>query len=127
LWDWGYGEKLVEQDFKPAALLVCRVISRPTEGIITVDLGHKAVAPENPIEKRVKFLNLEDYELRSQSEEHGVIQIKDWDAWKVGDVLCGSPCPICPTISLHAEVSLIENGTKTDVWEITARRRKLRF
>lgn len=127
LWDWGYGEKLTEQHFKYAALLVTRIISKPTEGIITVDLGHKSVAPENPIDKRVKFLNLEEYELLSQSEEHGVIQVKDWDKYKVGDVLYGVPYHICPTINLHDEVSVIENGMKTGSWEITARKRKLTF
>ncbi|WP_437396413.1 D-TA family PLP-dependent enzyme [Flagellimonas lutimaris] len=127
LWDWGYGEKLTEQNFKPAALLVTRVISKPTEGIITVDLGHKSVAAENPIDKRVKFLNLEDYELLSQSEEHGVIKVKHWDRYKVGDVFYGIPYHICPTINLHDEVSVIENGQKVDTWEITARKRKLRF
>ncbi|MFC4220924.1 D-TA family PLP-dependent enzyme [Flagellimonas marina] len=127
LWDWGYGEKLTEQNFKYAALLVTRIISKPTEGIITVDLGHKSLAAENPINKRVKFLNLEDYELLSQSEEHGVIQVKDWDNYKVGDVLYGIPYHICPTINLHDEVSIIENGMKTDTWAITARKRKLTF
>ncbi|SDQ08902.1 D-TA family PLP-dependent enzyme [Flagellimonas zhangzhouensis] len=127
LWDWGYGEKLTEQKFKTAALLVTRVISKPTEGIITVDLGHKSVAAENPIDKRVKFLNLEDYELLSQSEEHGVIKVKDWDNYKVGDVFYGVPYHICPTINLHDEVSVIENGKKVATWEITARKRKLQF
>ncbi|MDC6385152.1 D-TA family PLP-dependent enzyme [Flagellimonas taeanensis] len=127
LWDWGYGEKLTEQDFKYAALLVTRIISKPTEGIITVDMGHKSVASENPIDKRIKFLNLDSYELVSQSEEHGVIKVRDWDKWKVGDVLYGVPYHICPTINLHDEVSVIQNGRKMDTWEITARKRKLRF
>jgi len=127
LWDWGYGEKLTEQKFRHAAVLVTRIISKPIEGIITIDLGHKSVAAENPIDKRVKFLNLDDYELLSQSEEHGVIQVKDWDKYKVGDVLYGIPYHICPTINLHDEVSVIENGKKTDTWDITARKRKLTF
>ncbi|GLU43504.1 D-TA family PLP-dependent enzyme [Allomuricauda sp. NBRC 101325] len=127
LWDWGYGEKLTEQKFKPAALLITRVISKPTDGIITVDLGHKSVAAENPIDKRVKFLNLENYQLLSQSEEHGVIKVKDWDKYKVGDVFYGVPYHICPTINLHDEVSVIENGKKVNSWEITARKRKLQF
>ena len=127
LWDWGYGEKLTEQSFKYAALVVTRVISKPTEGIITVDMGHKSVSAENPIDKRVKFLNIDDYELLSQSEEHGVIKVKDWDKYKVGDVLYGIPYHICPSINLHDEVSVIENGKKVDTWEITARKRKLRF
>ncbi len=127
LWDWGYSEKLTEQHFKYAALLVTRIISKPTGGIITVDLGHKSVAAENPIDKRVKFLNLDDYELLSQSEEHGVLQVKNWDKYKVGDVLYGVPYHICPTINLHDEVSVVENGEKVDTWEITARKRKLTF
>ncbi len=127
LWDWGYGEKLTEQSFKYAALVVTRVISKPTEGIITVDMGHKSVSAENPIDKRIKFLNITNYELLSQSEEHGVIRVNDWDNWKVGDVLYGVPYHICPTINLHDEVSLIENGMKTDTWAITARKRKFQF
>ena len=125
LWDWGYGEKLSEQQFNFAALLVTRIISKPTAGIVTVDLGHKSVAPENPIDKRVRFLNLENYELLSQSEEHGVLKVADWEALKVGDVLYGVPYHICPTINLHDEVSVIENGMKTDTWQIPARKRKL--
>jgi 3-hydroxy-D-aspartate aldolase len=125
LWDWGYGEKLKEQDFKPAALLVCRVISKPTKGIITIDLGHKAVGSENPIDKRVKFLNLEHYELISQSEEHGVLSVSNWDTIAVGDVYYGIPYHICPTVNLYDEVSLIRNHKKIDTWEVTARQRKV--
>ncbi len=127
LWDWGYNEKLTEQNFKYAALLVTRIISKPTEGIVTLDLGHKSVAPENPIDKRVKFLNLEDYELLSQSEEHGVLKVKNWEELQIGDVLYGVPYHVCPTINLHDEVSVIENGQKTNTWEITARKRKINF
>lgn len=125
LWDWGYGEKLQEQDFKYATLLITRVISKPTEGIVTIDLGHKSVGAENPIHQRVKFLNLSEYELLSQSEEHGVLRVKHWESLNVGDVLYGVPFHICPTINLHDEVSVIRNHKKIDTWEITARKRKL--
>ncbi len=124
-WDWGYSEKLTEQEFKYATLLVTRVISKPTEGIVTIDLGHKSVGSENPIDKRIKLLNLKDYELLSQSEEHGVLKVKDWEHIKVGDVFYGVPYHICPTINLHDEVSVIENGKKVENWDITARKRKI--
>ncbi|WP_420320607.1 D-TA family PLP-dependent enzyme [Flagellimonas sp.] len=127
LWDWGYSEKLTEQNFKYAALLVTRIISKPSEGIVTLDLGHKSVASENPIDKRVRFLNIPDYELLSQSEEHGVLKVSNWEELEVGDVLYGIPYHICPTINLHDDVSVIENGQKVGSWEITARKRKLRF
>ncbi len=124
-WDWGYGDNMEEQEFKYAALLVTRVISKPKNGIITLDLGHKGVASENPIDSRVRFLNLSDYELLSQSEEHGVLRVKDWDKIAVGDVFYGVPYHICPTINLYDEVAVIENGKKVDTWQITARKRKI--
>ncbi|ALM07043.1 alanine racemase [Sediminicola sp. YIK13] len=124
-WDWGYGDKLGEQEFKYAALLITRVISKPKKGIITLDLGHKGIAAENPIQNRVRILNLSDYELLSQSEEHGVFKVKEWDKIKVGDVFYGVPYHICPTINLYDEAAVIENGNKVDTWQITARKRKI--
>ncbi|HUX85092.1 MAG TPA: alanine racemase, partial [Chitinophagaceae bacterium] len=44
LWDAGYAEILPEQHFQFAAVLLMRVASRPHEGRLTLDLGHKAVA-----------------------------------------------------------------------------------
>ncbi len=125
LWDWGYKEKLVEQEFKYAALLLCRVISKPKKGIVTIDLGHKSVSAENVIDNRVKFLNLENYTILSQSEEHGVLEVQDWDAMQVGDVIYGVPYHICPTINLYDEVSVITDRKKTEYWDITARKRKI--
>ncbi len=125
LWDWGYGDKLIEQNFDYAALILTRVISKPKHGIITVDLGHKAVAAENPIDKRVKFLNLENYELLGQSEEHGVIAVKDWDTIKVGDVLYGVPYHICPTVNLYDEAYIVENKNVKETWQVLGRKRKI--
>jgi D-serine deaminase-like pyridoxal phosphate-dependent protein len=124
-WDWGYAAKLKEQAFKPAVLLVTRVISKPNRGRITIDMGHKAVASENPIDRRVKFLNLEDYELISQSEEHGVLKVGNWEDIHVGDVFFGLPYHICPTVNLYDEVSVIKEGRKIASWEISARKRKI--
>jgi len=124
-WDWGYGETLSEQDFKYAVLLITRVISKPTKGIVTIDLGHKAVASENPIDKRIKFLNLDSYKLLSQSEEHGVLQVEDWGNINVGDVFYGIPYHICPTVNLYDEAALIKHGKMVEYWDITARKRKI--
>ncbi len=125
LWDWGYGDRFLDQPFQHAALVVTRVISKPTEGIITVDLGHKAVAAENPIERRFRFLNLENYEVLSQSEEHGVIKVKGWEAVQLGDLLYALPYHICPTVALHETASIIVDGQVTEEWEVRARRRRI--
>lgn len=124
-WDWGYKEKLSEQNFDFAALVLTRIISKPAEGIITVDMGHKAIAAENELDKRIRFLNLSDYELSGQSEEHGVLKVKNWEALSVGDVLYGVPYHICPTVNLYDEAYVVERGRVEATWEIPARRRKI--
>lgn len=125
LWDWGYGDRFVDQPFQHAALVVTRVISKPTEGIVTVDLGHKAVSAENPIDRRFRFLNLENYEVLSQSEEHGVIKVQDWNAVQLGDLLYAVPYHICPTVALHETAAIVENGLVIEEWEVRARRRRI--
>lgn len=117
-WDWNYDDMLPEQDFKFAVLIITRVISKPTNGIITIDLGHKSIAPENAIDKRVKFLNLKNYELLSQSEEHGVMRVSDWENVKIGDIFYGVPYHICPTINLHNYVSVVRDRKKVEEWSI---------
>lgn len=125
LWDWGYGDKLPEQPFQYAALVLTRVISKPKKGLITIDMGHKAVAAENPIDKRTRFLNLENYEFLSQSEEHGVLAVEDWDSVKVGDVLYGVPYHVCPTVNLYDEAYIVENKYVTEAWQVLGRKRKI--
>lgn len=127
LWDYGYDSILHEQSFKFAAVLLTRVISKPMAGLITTDLGHKSVAAENPISKRIFFLNLSDYTIRSQSEEHLVIEVKDWENIRVGDVLYGIPYHVCPTVALYDEVYVIEDGKQVDQWNVIARKKKISF
>ncbi len=128
LWDWGYGDILPEQAFLWAAVLLTRVISKPAKGLATLDLGHKAVAAENPLEKRVKFLNLPaPHRFVSQSEEHLVLELETtaWGKIAVGDVLYGVPYHVCPTVNLYEEVLTAENHQLTGVWQVTARKRKI--
>lgn len=127
LWDWGYGDLLPDQPFLHAAALLTRIVSKPTEGIVTIDLGHKAVAAENPIDRRIRILNLSDYELLSQSEEHGVLRVANWDDLAVGDVLYAIPYHICPTVALYESATIVENGRVIDHWPIAARKRQLTF
>ena len=125
LWDWGYAEKCKEQAYEFAGLVFTRVISKPSPGIITVDMGHKAVAAENPIDKRIHFLNLPDAQLVSQSEEHGVIVTKHWNDIQVGDGIYAVPYHICPTVNLYQEAHVITNQLFEETWAIEGRNRRL--
>lgn len=125
LWDWCYGDRLQEQDFEYAALVLTRVISKPAPGILSIDMGHKAIAAENPIQQRIRFLNLDRYELISQSEEHGVLQVSNWNEWQVGDVLYGVPFHVCPTVNLYDEAYVVAQNRVQETWQVLGRRRRI--
>ena len=126
LWDFGYGDRYADLPFQHAALLLTRVISKPGTDRICVDLGHKAVAAENP-HPRVCFLNLNSCEAVMHSEEHLVLVTPDAPKIRVGDILFGVPRHICPTVALHDEAFVVKDGFVCGRWPITARRRKLSF
>jgi len=123
-WDKNYQQTLTEQPFLHAALIVTRVVSKPTDGIVTVDLGHKAIASENPLDKRVFFLNAEGLQPIGHSEEHLVLKT-DSDSLQVGDVLYGVPYHVCPTVALHETGAVVTDNKFTGSWNIVARKRKI--
>ncbi len=125
LWDAGYAAMVPELNIQWAAVLMTRIISKPTEGIITVDLGHKAVGAENPISNRIKFLNLSNYEAYKHSEEHLMIKVENWLDLTVGDVLYGIPYHVCPSVALHEEAHVIKKNRWEKNWQVVARKRKI--
>jgi D-threonine aldolase len=124
-WDKGYQQTLKEQDYLFAALVITRVISKPADNIICVDLGHKSIASENTIEKRVDFINAPDLQPIGHSEEHMILKTEDNKTYQVGDVLYGIPFHICPTVALYDRVAVVEKNKVITYWNTTARNRKI--
>ncbi len=124
LWDAGYGSKLEELPFEPAAFVFTRVVSKPSPGRLCLDLGHKAVASEMP-HPRVVFRRLPDAHAVMHSEEHLVIETQRAGEFAVGDALLGIPWHVCPTVALYAEVWTIEDGRALERWPVVARARRL--
>jgi D-serine deaminase-like pyridoxal phosphate-dependent protein len=124
-WDKGYEQILQEQHYVHAALVISRVISIPAEDIICTDLGHKAIASENPLQNRVSFLNAPELEPIGHSEEHMVFKNPGTKKYSVGDVLYGVPYHVCPTIALYENASIVENGLVKNQWLTDARKRKI--
>ncbi len=126
LWDAGYGGNYPDLPFEAAALLLTRVVSHPGDGMICVDLGHKAVAAENPINRRVYFPDLSDATFVSQSEEHLVLGVPNQENWPVGTPLVGIPVHVCPTVALHQEAAVVLDSKATgERWAISARDRRI--
>jgi D-serine deaminase-like pyridoxal phosphate-dependent protein len=124
LWDFGYGDKFADLPFQPAAVLLTRVISKPGANRLCLDLGHKAVASENP-HPRVRLLELPDAVPVVHSEEHLVIETPRADEFAIGAALHGIPRHVCPTVALHAEAWLVEGGVARERWPILARARRI--
>jgi D-serine deaminase-like pyridoxal phosphate-dependent protein len=126
--DHGYGTRFADlSDFTPAALLLTRVISRPTPNRITLDLGYKAVASDPPAGQRCVLLNVPDAKAVIHNEEHFVVETAAADRFRPGDEVYAMPTHICPTCALHRQAYVVENGQVTEQWAIAARDRVLRF
>ncbi len=124
LWDARYATLFPDMPFEPAAVLFSRIISKPSDKILCLDLGHKAVAPEMPL-PRVQFLNLPNSKQISQSEEHLVVHCEEAEDYQIGDVIYAIPQHICPTVSKYREVGVVLDGSVTTYWTVAARNRKL--
>jgi D-serine deaminase-like pyridoxal phosphate-dependent protein len=111
-------------EFTPAALLLTRVISRPTASRVTFDLGYKAVCADPPAGKRCVLLDVKGEHVL-QNEEHLVIETSDAERFKPGDVAYAMPSHVCPTCAMHQFAYVVENGQVVDKWEIASRDRML--
>jgi len=124
LWDAGYSTNLPDLNFEISAVLLTRVVSKPVEGRLCLDLGHKAVASEMP-HPRVVFPDLPDARPVAHNEEHLVLETPEAARFAVGDSLIGVPWHICPTLALHSEVFVVEDQRVTRTEEVKARARRL--
>jgi D-serine deaminase-like pyridoxal phosphate-dependent protein len=120
LWDARYGEQFPEMPFLPAAVVFCRVISKPAPGIFCLDLGHKAVAAEMDF-PRVFLPQLPEHTQIGQSEEHLVIKSEAADTLPLGTVFYAIPMHICPTVIKYPEALTVSQGEVSGSWKIAAR------
>jgi D-serine deaminase-like pyridoxal phosphate-dependent protein len=126
LHDHGYRTRFADlSGFTPAALLLTRVISRPTATRVTFDLGYKAVASDPPAGQRLVLLDVPDYRPVLQNEEHLVIETPAADRFRPGDEVLAIPTHVCPTVALHRQAYVIDKGRVTGTWDIVARDRVL--
>ena len=124
-WDRGYQQILSEQPFEYGALVVTRVISTPDEYTVCLDLGHKAIAAENEITRRVFLLNAPGLTPTGHSEEHMVFRSESKHHFRVGQVFYGVPYHICPTVALYEEAGVCRGGVVSETWPILSRKRRI--
>jgi D-serine deaminase-like pyridoxal phosphate-dependent protein len=124
--DSGYGEKFLDlTGFVPAALVLTRVISRPTSNRVTFDVGTKGVASDPPMGERVTLPDIPDAKQVLQNEEHLVIETAQADKWSPGDWTLAIPRHVCPTSALYRQAYVVANGKVVGMWDVVSRDRKL--
>jgi len=119
-------EQLPEKyGYRPAVLVMARVVSHPREGIVTCDAGHKTVSADSGIPTCVVVGHPELTPL-SPSEEHLPMQVAPGATGpQVGDVLYLLPRHICPTVNNFDDALLVRDGAIEAVEKVTARGREM--
>ena len=113
-----------EYGYAPAVLVLTRVVSRPHNGIVTCDAGHKAVSADAGVPTCVVMGHPELTPL-NPSEEHLPLGFREeTDSPQVGDVLYLLPRHVCPTVNNFDYALLVRDGQIASVEKVSARGRE---
>lgn len=105
--------------FEPSLFVLVTAISRPVEGLITVDGGYKAFATDAGTPQ---FRDIQGVEYRWGGDEHGICRLTNPSRdIKLGDKLA-LYAPHCdPTVNLYDFYCPYRNGRVEELWPIAAR------
>jgi D-serine deaminase-like pyridoxal phosphate-dependent protein len=110
-----------EYGYRPAVLVLARVVSHPHPGVVTCDAGHKAVSADAGVPTCVALGHPELTPL-SPSEEHLPIAVREGAPTpQLGDALYLLPRHICPTVNNFDAALLVRNGNIESMETVSAR------
>jgi D-serine deaminase-like pyridoxal phosphate-dependent protein len=113
-----------EYGYRPAALILTRVVSHPHPGIVTCDAGHKTVSADAGIPTCIVLGHPELTPL-SPSEEHLPMAVKEGAPTpQIGEPLYLLPRHVCPTVNNFNDALLVRNGTIESTEPVSARGRE---
>ena len=113
-----------EYSYRPAVLVLTRVVSQPREGMVTCDAGHKAVSADAGVPTCVVVGHSELTPL-SPSEEHLPMALQGGAAGPpVGEALYLLPRHVCPTVNNFDCALLVQDGDVKSVEKVSARGRE---
>jgi D-serine deaminase-like pyridoxal phosphate-dependent protein len=113
-----------EYGYRPAVLVLTRVVSSPHQGIVTCDAGHKAVSADAGVPTCVVVGHPELTPL-APSEEHLPIVVDEGaTAPQVGELLYLLPRHVCPTVNNFDCALLVRDGEVKAVEKVSARGRE---
>lgn len=110
--------------YRPAALVLTRVVSHPKDGIVTCDAGHKTVSADCGVPNCV-VLGHPELEPLSPSEEHMPLAVGGGaPAPARGELLYLLPKHVCPTVNNFDHALWVEAGAIRSVENVSARGRE---
>jgi D-serine deaminase-like pyridoxal phosphate-dependent protein len=110
-----------EYKYRPAVLVLTRVVSAPRPGVVTCDGGHKAVSADAGVPTCVVVGHSELTPL-GPSEEHLPLAVKDGAAVpQVGEALYLLPRHVCPTVNNFDVALLVRDGKIEALENVSAR------
>jgi D-serine deaminase-like pyridoxal phosphate-dependent protein len=113
-----------EYGYRPAVLVLTRVVSHPRAGIVTCDAGHKAVSADAGVPTCVVVGHSELTPL-SPSEEHLPMALRGGAAGpQVGEALYLLPRHVCPTVNNFDCALLVQAGEVKSLEKVSARGRE---
>ena len=113
-----------EYGYRPAALVIARVVSRPRTGTVTCDAGHKTVSADAGVPTCVVLGHPELTPL-GPSEEHLPFAVAEGARGpKPGDILYLLPRHVCPTVNNFDCALLVRGGGIEAVEKVSARGRE---
>jgi len=114
----------IEYGYRPAVLVLARVVSHPRPGVITCDAGHKSVSADAGVPTCVVVGHPELAPL-SPSEEHLPMAVQAGAAGsQVGETLLLLPRHVCPTVNNFDCALLVQDGEIKVVEKVSARGRE---
>lgn len=125
LFDSELAEIFPELPFIPAVAILSRVVSNNRRHQVTLDVGHKSCAADQPAGNRLRFPQFPNAKEIVQTEEHLVLLDPSVDDLDLGDTVIAIPRHACPTTAVHKFAHVIADHRLVDRWEITARDRQL--
>jgi D-serine deaminase-like pyridoxal phosphate-dependent protein len=113
-----------EYGYRPAVLVLTRVVSQPRSGILTCDAGHKAVSADAGVPTCV-VVGHSELEPLSPSEEHLPMALQGGATGpQVGEALHLLPRHVCPTVNNFDCALLVQDGEVKSVERVSARGRE---
>ena len=110
-----------EIGYRPAVLVLTRVVSHPRAGMITCDAGHKAVSADAGVPTCL-VVGHPELAPQSPSEEHLPMAVAEGKPEPhVGEVLYLMPRHVCPTVNNFDSALLVRNGRIESVEAVSAR------